>query len=100
MLKMDLQGWELEALKGAEKSLQFIEVILTEVSFFVYGPRIETRYNIWMNEASRFTTSLPWPAVAVTTEPFKATSSSSAKIARCQRTPRGRDRRRSALPGN
>lgn len=33
-LKMDLQGYELEALRGGEASLAAIEVILTEVSFF------------------------------------------------------------------
>jgi FkbM family methyltransferase len=33
-LKMDLQGYELQALKGGKRALQNIEVILTEVSFF------------------------------------------------------------------
>lgn len=44
LLKLDLQGWELEALKGAERILDRIEVILTEVSFFAqaYEPSIET----------------------------------------------------------
>lgn len=44
LLKLDLQGWELEALKGAEGILDRIEVILTEVSFFAqaYEPSIET----------------------------------------------------------
>ena len=43
LLKLDLQGWELEALKGAERILDRIEVILTEVSFFAqaYEPSIE-----------------------------------------------------------
>ena len=43
LLKLDLQGWELEALKGAERILDKIEVILTEVSFFAqaYEPSIE-----------------------------------------------------------
>jgi FkbM family methyltransferase len=44
LLKLDLQGWELEALKGAESILNKIEVILTEASFFAqaYEPSIET----------------------------------------------------------
>ena len=43
LLKLDLQGWELEALKGAEPILDRIEVILSEVSFFAqaYEPSIE-----------------------------------------------------------
>ena len=42
LLKMDLQGYELVALRGAPKLLQSIEVILTEVSFFAqaYEPSI------------------------------------------------------------
>jgi FkbM family methyltransferase len=44
LLKLDLQGWEMEALKGAESILNKIEVILTEVSFYAqaYEPPIET----------------------------------------------------------
>jgi FkbM family methyltransferase len=44
LLKLDLQGWELEALKGADRILNHIEVILTEVSFFAqaYEPSIES----------------------------------------------------------
>ena len=34
LLKLDLQGYELHALRGGTKLLQSIEVILTEVSFF------------------------------------------------------------------
>lgn len=33
LLKMDVQGYELEVLKGAEKSLDKIQVILAEVNF-------------------------------------------------------------------
>ena len=41
-LKMDLQGYELAALKGATEILPLIEVIQTEVSFFAqaYEPSI------------------------------------------------------------
>lgn len=44
LLKLDLQGWELEALRGAEGILDRIEVALIEVSFFVqaYEPSVET----------------------------------------------------------
>ena len=34
LLKLDLQGWELEALQGAVAALAAIEVILIEVSFY------------------------------------------------------------------
>lgn len=46
-LKLDLQGWELEALKGAAGILYRIEVILCEVSFYAqaYEPSIETIMN-------------------------------------------------------
>jgi FkbM family methyltransferase len=42
LLKMDLQGHELEALRGAEKLLPAIEVILCEVTFIEFDqtPRI------------------------------------------------------------
>jgi FkbM family methyltransferase len=42
LLKMDLQGYELHALRGSESILPRIEVILTEVSFFgqAYEPSI------------------------------------------------------------
>lgn len=43
LLKLDLQGWELEALRGAEGVLDRIEVIIAELSFFAqaYEPSIE-----------------------------------------------------------
>ena len=43
-LKLDLQGWELEALQGAQAVLPAIEVILIEVSFFAqaYEPPVAT----------------------------------------------------------
>lgn len=42
LLKLDLQGWELEALNGATTALAAIEVILTEVSFYAqaYEPTV------------------------------------------------------------
>ena len=41
-LKLDLQGWELDALKGSIGTLPSIEVVLVEVSFFsqAYEPSI------------------------------------------------------------
>lgn len=43
LLKLDLQGWELEALKGSVHILDRIELILSEVSFYAqdYEPSIE-----------------------------------------------------------
>ena len=42
LLKLDLQGFELYALRGASVALQSVEVVLTEVSFFAqaYEPSI------------------------------------------------------------
>jgi hypothetical protein len=42
LLKLDLQGWELEALHGATAALAAIEVILIEVSFYAqaYEPTV------------------------------------------------------------
>ena len=42
LLKLDLQGWELEALHGADAALAAIEVILIEVSFYAqaYEPPV------------------------------------------------------------
>lgn len=42
LLKLDLQGWELEAIRGAVGVLPHIEVILIEVSFYAqaYEPPI------------------------------------------------------------
>jgi FkbM family methyltransferase len=42
LLKMDLQGYELHALRGGSRVLPSVEVILTEVSFFAcaYEPPI------------------------------------------------------------
>lgn len=43
-LKLDLQGYELEALRGATRILALTEVLLTEVSFYAqaYEPPIST----------------------------------------------------------
>lgn len=38
LLKLDLQGHELRALRGAVASLPLIELVLVEVSFFRQGP--------------------------------------------------------------
>jgi FkbM family methyltransferase len=38
LLKLDLQGHELQALRGAVASLPLIELVLVEVSFFRQGP--------------------------------------------------------------
>jgi len=42
LLKMDLQGYELHALRGARSAMKSVEVILTEVSFYAqaYEPSI------------------------------------------------------------
>lgn len=43
LLKLDLQGWELEALRGAEGVLDRIEVTISVLSFYAqaYEPSIE-----------------------------------------------------------
>jgi FkbM family methyltransferase len=38
LLKLDVQGYELEALKGADQTMRMAEVILMEVSFVRYNP--------------------------------------------------------------
>jgi FkbM family methyltransferase len=52
LLKLDLQGWELEALKGAVKVLPQIEIVMLEASFFAqaYEPTISALVR-FMDEA-------------------------------------------------
>lgn len=49
LLKLDLQGHELDALRGGEKALQSIEVVLTEVSLYSQsGPPVATEVIAFM----------------------------------------------------
>jgi FkbM family methyltransferase len=51
-LKLDVQGYELEILKGAEKSLSQIQVILAEVNFLDIHQNVPLLSDIviWLNE--------------------------------------------------
>jgi FkbM family methyltransferase len=40
LIKLDVQGYELEVLKGAEQALKTCDAILTEVSFFPFFPKL------------------------------------------------------------
>jgi FkbM family methyltransferase len=56
MLKLDLQGYELHALRGGSMVLHSIEVILTEISFFAqaYEPRIVDLMNFLDSSGFQF----------------------------------------------
>jgi FkbM family methyltransferase len=51
-LKLDVQGYELEVLKGAEKSLQGIQVILAEVNLLDIHGNVHLLAEViaWLNE--------------------------------------------------
>ena len=51
-LKLDVQGYELEVLKGAEKSLPQIQVILAEVNFLDIHQNVPLLSDVvtWLNE--------------------------------------------------
>jgi FkbM family methyltransferase len=46
LLKMDVQGFELEVLKGATRSLTGIEVILLEANFIRFGPQLPLAHEV------------------------------------------------------
>ncbi len=46
LLKMDVQGFELEVLKGAARSLRGVEVVLMEVSFIRFGPHMPIAHEV------------------------------------------------------
>jgi hypothetical protein len=52
LLKIDVQGYELEVLKGAEKSLVFTEAILAEVNLLDIhaGASLMAELIGWLNE--------------------------------------------------
>jgi FkbM family methyltransferase len=54
LLKLDLQGYELHALRGARRLLSSIEVILTEVSFYAQSHEPVTANIIAFLDASGF----------------------------------------------
>ncbi len=61
LLKLDLQGFELEALKGAISTLGRTDIVLTEVSFYAqaYEPPISALVAFLAHHGSSFTTSPP-----------------------------------------
>ncbi len=52
LLKMDVQGYELEVLKGAERTLESVEAVLAEVSFYPFADGLPTveEIIIWLRE--------------------------------------------------
>jgi hypothetical protein len=51
-LKLDVQGYELEVLKGAEKSLPRMQVILTEISLLDIHQKVPLLAEVitWLND--------------------------------------------------
>ncbi len=82
-LKLDLQGFELEALAGSKNTLRSTEVILMEVSFYAqaYEPPMRSLFGSWMKEISLSMTSLLLVAVRAMAGLGKATLFSPAVTA-------------------
>ena len=54
LMKMDLQGYELEALKGAERLLAEVDHLLIEIGFWRVAPGVPLAHEIiaWLRERS------------------------------------------------
>jgi hypothetical protein len=90
LLKLDLQGHELRALRGAEASLPKIDVALVEVSFFSRARRPSRRSSASSTRrASTSLTSSAWRGGRVTAVCGRAISSSHGAAARCWPTIHG-----------